>query len=125
MPQAANIAINDSVPVLQTYKPKAVGDLALFQDDTAISIAGRPEIKVSHRPATATAVGRTRLTMKVPVEEDVDGVNTVTRESTVVIDVLTSPDSTLQERKDLRVLASNLLLDDSIIAVVEGGEKVW
>lgn len=125
MPQAGNIAIlKDGVNTV-TFKPKSVAELSVFQDDTSATVSGRPEIKASHRLATDAAPGKTRLVMKVPVEETVDGVVQVTRESTVIVDVLTAPGSTATERSELRVLASNLLLNSIVTAMIEDGERVW
>lgn len=125
MPQASNIAILNGVPATVTFKPKSVGEIAVFQDDSTVSIAGRPECKISHRPATASAAAKTRLVMKVPVEAVVDGTTVVVRENTIIIDVLTSGLSTLAERKDLRTLGASLLSDALVTSVIEGGEKVW
>lgn len=127
MPQASNVAIYEDAAntSLVTFKPKAVSDVAVFQDDTAVLASGRPSIKASHRLVTDTVAGRTRLTLNVPVEELIDGVSVVTRESTVNIDVPTAPGSSAAERTALRILASNLVLSTLAQSMIDDGEKVW
>lgn len=125
MPQAANVVINDGSSDV-TFKPKAVdGGLATFQDDTSSLVSGRPEITASHRLAKSSAPAKTRLVLKVPVEEIVDSVTQVTRESTVIIEVLTSPESSSAERTALRTLAADLLGDAIVASMIDDGERVW
>jgi len=126
MPQAANIVIGeDAIPTNVTFKPKSVGDIAVLQDDLAATIAGRPNVTLSHRLAKGANPAKTRLVITVPVEETVDSVVGVARSNTIIIDVLTSPDSLLAEPSALRYLASNLLLDPTVISMIDDGERVW
>lgn len=126
MPQAQNIAINDgkATPTTITLKPKSVGADTLLKGDAPI-LAGAPSLRLRHRLATASAPANSRMVLQVPVVEDVDGTDKVTRFSTITIECITSPESSAAERKDLRVLASNLLKDATIESMIDDGEQVW
>lgn len=127
MPQASNLVIaKDGIPNNITFSPVSVTDaLATFQDKTATLLAGRGKITLSHRLATSKAAARTRMILKVPVEELVDGVNVVTRESTAIVELITAPGSTASERSELRVLASNALINAVVTTMVDDGEQVF
>lgn len=122
MPQASDITLAVNAGS-QTFKPKSVHPTAIFQDDTAATNAGRPEITCSHRLVTDKVGGRTRLRLTVPVEATIDGNTTVVRENTVFIDIVTAPDSLAQERENLMELSANLLQNLSILSVVKDGEQ--
>lgn len=127
MPQASNLVIaKDSVPNNVTFSPVSVTDnLATFQDKTATLLAGRGKVTASHRMALAKAPARTRIVLKIPVEELVDGVTVVTRESTAIMELITSSASTASERSELRVLASNALQNAIVTTMVDDGEQIF
>jgi len=126
MPSAIDLVIaKDAVPNNVTFEPVSVGDVATYQDKSAALLQGRGQITGSNRLATAKAPARSRFVVKVPVEAVVDGVTVVTHENTIIIEAITSNKSVSVERSELRVLASNLLLNASIISMIDDGEQVF
>lgn len=126
MPQAADLVIaKDAVPNDVTFEPVSVGGVSTFQDKTAALIEGRGAVTASHRLATSKVAGRTRLVLKVPVEDVVDGVTQVVRVNTAILELITSNQSSTAERSELRVLASNLLANASVVTIVDDGEQVF
>jgi hypothetical protein len=126
MPSASAIAIGkDAIPTIQTFDPVSVGNVSTFQDKTAALLEGRASITISHRLATPKVAARTRAVIKVPVEEVVDGVTVVTSVDTAIIELIASNKSVSASRTALRYLVSNLVLDPTLVTVVDDGEQIF
>lgn len=121
--QTITLSIEAGAKVL-TLVPKSVNPIGVFQDNSATTILGRPELTTQHRLANSKVAGRTKLKLKVPVEATIDGVVQVVRENIVLIDVITSPDSTATERNDLMEYTAALLANADIVSMVENGEQM-
>lgn len=135
MPSNAPITINDgaSTPVAHIYSPKQIaGNLAGFQEILSGVPIGYPTLTVSNREPVKGSAGVYRVTMKLVVPKvitttDVTGktVTSVDYSNSAEITMLLSERSTTQERKNLRVLTSNLLVNASPAAVVDNLEFYW
>lgn len=134
MPQNTSITILDgaATPVSQVFSPSAISAaLAEWKNRAQSSLIGQPTItsglRVPNRnaPTYKTTI---KLTLpKVITTTDTTGktVTSVDYTNVVSIDLVCSERSTEQERKDLRVQASNLLKDAIIVAMVDKAEGVW
>lgn len=127
MPAATNIVINDGkpTPMGHTFVPSKVSDLIATYPGPGSTLASRENITVSRREATPSTAGKVKLTLTVPVENTVDGLVVADHQSMVTIEFVVSPKSTSAERKDIRVLAANLLLNATVADVVDNGNGIY
>jgi hypothetical protein len=135
MPSNAPIAIFDgaTTPVSHSFSPKAInGNIASFQEILSGVPIGYPVLTVSNREPVKGSAGVYRVTMKLVVPKvitttDVSGktVTSVDYSNSAEITLLLSERSSTQERKNIRVLASNLLMNASPAAVVDNLEFYW
>lgn len=127
MPQAANIVINDgaSTPVAHTFVPSKVSDLTTSFFGPGTTLAGREKITIVRREATATVAGKVSIKLETPVERVVDGATVVDYVDAGFLEFVVNPKSVKQHRKDLRVLASNLLLNASVAACIDDGDGLF
>lgn len=117
MPSIANVVIQDgaATPVSHTFKPlSVVGNLATWREQTSNGIpVGNNVLTYSVKaPANGSSVYTIQLRLskpKVVSLTDTSGktVNTVLRTDLFDATFKVGADSTTQERKDLRVMASN------------------
>lgn len=63
--------------------------------------------------------------IKVPVVETINGVPTRTGEDTITVNLVSSPRSSTQRRKNLRVMASNLLSKAEVVATMDGNQRFF
>lgn len=127
MPNAANIAINDgeTVPVSHTFVPSKVSDLITTFYGPGLSLSGRESLVITRREPTATVAGKVNLKVVLPTEATVDGAIVVTEQELISIDLVLSPKSVKQKRKNARVLASNLLLNSIVASVVDDFDGIY
>jgi len=121
MPSIANITIKDgaATPVDHVFKPAAVvGALATWREQTSNGIpVGNNVLTYSVKaPASGTGAYTVQLKLtkpKVAQLTDTSGktVNTVIRTDLFDATFKVGSDSTTQERKDLRVMASNAAIN--------------
>jgi hypothetical protein len=135
MPQNTTIVISDgaTTPVAHTFSPSRIdaNNVATFQERVNGVPVGYPTLTWSLRAATTASptfklVGK--LTQpKVITVTDTSGktVTTVDYTNIGTIELVSSQRATLQERKDLRVLLSNLLLNTSIVSSADNLESFW
>lgn len=117
MAAQANLTLADAqgTPVNHTFVASGVSNgVATWFEKTASVIAGYFKITQSMRfPGKATDPVRHQMKLVLPttVTETINGVsyNKVTRQSMVNIEVITAPDATAQEKKDLVKYASTCL----------------
>lgn len=133
MPQAVVLTIGDgeSTPIAHVFTPGAItaGVATFFErKDTLV---GRPQLTVSNRESNGgnpTIKAELRLTQpKVVNVTDTSG-NTVAKVDHTDLGVVTftfAKNSTVQERKNLRVLIANALLDSHNAEVIDQGEQYY
>lgn len=125
--QIANIAIQDgaATPVTHTFAPSKVSDLLATWYGPGLTLTGRESLSVTRREATASVAGKVSIKLVLPIEKTVDGITNVDYSDTVFIECVLAPKSVKQNRKDARVLASNLLKDPQIIAMIDDAEGAF
>lgn len=135
MPQLTTIVLKDgaATPVSHTFSPTGINASGVAQLDERVSGVpiGYPQITWSQRApssgsATYKLTGKLTQPKVVTVTDSTGAVSTVVDHSNLgTIELVVSSKSTKQERTDLRVLVSNLLLDPSIIACVDNLEQLY
>lgn len=139
MPAIAAIAIVDGqgTPVTHTYNPVQSVDPATYQrnGDASVPVVGTEQVTLSLRPGnnTSDAVNRARISLRIPVLETPSGGTPsgyvapprVAYYLQANVDVFLPNRSTPAQRKDLRVLLSNLLLNAQVLAVIDSLEKPY
>lgn len=136
MPQNTSLIIKDgqATPLDHTFLPSRIdsNNIATFTERAASGIpVGQPTITWQVRPsATSSATNKIsgKLTVpKVVTTTDTSGktVTSVDYINLATIELVTSTRSTKQERKDLRVLLSNLLLNTAIASTSDDLESFW
>lgn len=129
MPAITTIAIADgkATPITHTFSPQTTtGTKAEWNNRSAVIPKGYENLQATvvwaSQPSSAH---RAILKMVLPTVEVVNAVNTVTRISGCELTFNFSQNSTAAERKDLRVLARNLLADASVVAMLENIEPAF
>nr|APG77118.1 hypothetical protein [Changjiang levi-like virus 3] len=135
MPANAAITISDgaATPVAHTFSPTKIdaNNIATFQERVSGVPIGYPTITWSVRAPTkgsSTYKVTGKLTQpKVIDVTDTSGksVKTVDYTNLATIELVVSEKSTKQERKDLRTLASNALLNTLLVASADDLESFW
>lgn len=129
MPSLNQIVINDgaSTPVAHTYSPVTTdGQLALLKEKVGLP-KGFPSLTISCRqPVNGNGLYRVRIGLQLPtLVTGADGSSTVAYTRSASLDMVIPDSTTAQERKDLRVLVANLLLNASVTSVIESPEPLW
>lgn len=139
MPAIASISINDgqTTPVSHTYNPVQTIDPATYvrNGDAAVPIVGWEQVTLSlHQGKNVSeAINRAKISLRIPVLEVPDGgtPSGYTAPPKVAyylqanVDLLLPNRSVLSQRKDLRVLLSNLLLNSQVVAMIDSLEKPY
>lgn len=140
MAQAVNIVLADALasPVNHTFIP--IGPMdgydMVFEDQSQASANGYWRIGVSQkRPRQQKVAGgaiRTRVVLMEPVLEAIapaaSGLTqppTVAYTPQVVVEFVVSDRASQQERKHLRKMVANLLVEAQVTAMVENLTPVW
>lgn len=135
MPQNTSITVNDgaTTPVAHVYMPTRIdsNNVATFQERTSGVPIGYPTLTWSLRAATASSptyklIGKITQP-KVVTTTDTSGKSVVSVDYVNLgsIELVTSQKATAQERKDLRVLMSNLLMNANIVVSADNLECFW
>jgi hypothetical protein len=130
MADNAIIAVNDgeSTPVTHSFSPKGIyGEIAKYQNLATSFLEGRETLTVSLKDGGKVQRGETVLHLPRVLDETVNGV-TVSRVAdfaTIRITGLFPPTWEEQDRKNGRVMASNLLLNAIVAAAFDNGEFVY
>lgn len=127
MPAAANIVINDgeSTPVAHTFTPSKISDLVAVMYGPGNTLATRERITLTKRESTATVAGKLSIKLELPVEQTVDGQVILGYQQTAFMEFVVAPKSTKQNRKNTRVLSSNLLNNLLIAQVIDDGDFLF
>lgn len=122
MPALAPIVINDgaTTPVAHTFGPvTSDGQKALLKERIGVPIAF-PGLSTSVRPPVAQGdIYKLTFVLTLPQTVLVDGVTKVDHTLTAEVNLMMSNRSTEQNRKDLRVMVSNLLLNAATVTMIE------
>lgn len=131
MSAIANIVINDgqAAPVAHTFYPQASDPDAIFRESLAgIALVGNGSVKATAKLSQAAeGMNRVRVVLALPALETVTAQNSagytaapkVAYTNQVSVDFILPNRGTAQQRKDLRVLLSNLLANAQIVDMVE------
>lgn len=123
MPQLAAITILDgaATPASHVFAPVTTnGWLSKLAERVGVNPTAFPVITLSVRePASKASAYKVEEKIVVPVMGTVNGVVVKIRESSALVTYLFAPDSTEQERKDIRRYVVNLNSDASVTTMVE------
>lgn len=130
MPQLAAITVNDgkSTPVAHVFAPvKTDGSNAKLANRSATIPQGYEGLELSVRDpgGSKTAAYRVFGSMTLPTVGPVNGTDAVLRASKVDFAFNFSQLSTVQERKDLLAMMSNLFAHATMKVVVENVEPLY
>lgn len=135
MAAIAPITVNDgqATPVAHTFAPISVNPPVYRENgDAAVPLVGEKEIVISLKKASGS-VQRAVVTLRVPVLETQSGSSYSGYEAPPKVayymqanlEFLLPQRSTGAQRKDLRVLAANLLADTQVVSLVEKYEQPY
>lgn len=127
MPQAANMAILDGLatPVSHVFVPSKVSDLVTTFFGPGNTLATRERITITRREATATVAGKVSIKTELPVEMTVDGVVVLNYSQASYQEFVLAPKGSKESRKNVRILASNLLKDPLVATVIDDGDGIF
>lgn len=130
MPAIGTITINDgeTTPVAHVFEPvKIDGNKAYYKCvGSATSPLGYELISIEQiEPKAAGQAYVTRITGYDPVTATVDGNDVVARYNSWELKFNSSSTSTTQERKNDRVMISNLLKDAAVVAALDSLAATW
>lgn len=130
MSAIANIAILDGqgTPATHTFYPVQSDPIALYRENLpALALIGQGTASLEIRSKVHDSLQRIRVVLALPALETATGANAngytaaprVAYTNTATVDFILPARSTAAQRKDLRVLLSNLLLDAQVIDTVD------
>lgn len=130
MSAIANIAILDgqATPVTHTFIPYATSPNPAWREaQSGLALVGQPWIVIVIKPDTGTGLNKVRITMDLPALELITGSNSsgytaapkIAYDNKVVMDFFLPSRGTSAQRKDLRVLTSNLMLNSQVVDIIE------
>lgn len=135
MPQNNTITIKDgaATPVDHVFYPTGIDatNVASFQERVSGVPVGSPSITWRVRgPSSSSPVYKVSGKLSLPKLVTVTGsdgktVSVVDYVSLATVELMLSERSTKQERKDLRVELSNLLINTAIASTVDDLENFW
>lgn len=136
MSAIASITINDgqAVPVAHTFNPVQT-EPATFHENgsSSIPVVGESAVAISLKRGNGDAVNRAKITLRIPVLETTSGGTYAGYEAPpkvayymqANVELLLPNRSTPDQRKDLRVMVSNLLQDLMVSSTVDSLEKPY
>lgn len=130
MAQIASITINDgaTTPLAHLFQPLASRPDAVYREAIAsLPLAGQGVIELVNRSTAAATLQRVRVKLALPALETASGNNAegytaapkVAYTNSAVLDFILPARGTVQQRKDLRVMFSNLLLNAQVVDLVD------
>lgn len=130
MAQIANIAIADgaATPVTHTFIPLASRPDALYREAiSSLPLVGQGVVTLVNRSPANASLQRVRVKLELPALETASGNNAegytaapkVAYVNSVVVDLILPNRGTVQQRKDLRVMLSNLLKDAQVVDLID------
>ena len=129
MAQIANIVIQDgaAAPADHTFVPVATSPKAIYREAiTNLPLVGQGQAMIG-TGVPGAALQRIKVTLALPALETATGANAdgytaapkIAYTNTVQVEFLLPSRGTAQQRKDLRVMLSNLLLDAQVVDSVD------
>lgn len=135
MPQNAQITINDGkpTPVPHVFSPQRIDPvtgIATWNERNTDTMVGNPAISFSMRPDNGkmrTSKGEVKLSLPKVALETINGVTSTKVLDTAIgkIELVIPTNTTAQERKDLRVMLSNALLNATFAQAFDNVENFW
>lgn len=130
MTAIAAITINDgaTTPVAHTFYPVSSTPDASYRENIAgLALVGQGTIKAAIKSDNGNGLNKVRLTIDLPALEVVTGSNSlgysaapkVAYSDKVNVDFILPSRGTGQQRKDLRILLTNLLANAQVIDMIE------
>lgn len=130
MSAIANIAIVDgqATPVTHTFIPFATNPNPSWREaQSGLALVGQPWMVITVKQDTGNGLNKVRVVLDLPALETITGQNAagytaapkVAYDNKVVMDFFLPSRGTAAQRKDLRVLSSNLLLNSQIVDIIE------
>lgn len=136
MSAIANIAIQDgqSSPVTHTYKPIESGINAFLRENvTNVPLVAQGNVRLVTKVSQANPVKRKTLILELPVQEVVTGSNAagysaapkIAHVVRMKVELTCHERATSAERKDVRTLIKNALLDAQVISFFDDLETPY
>lgn len=139
MAAIAPIALVDGqgTPVTHTYNPVMTGEKAMYKrnGDSAVPVVGFESLELGLKDANTSsdAVNRVKITLRIPVLETPTGGTPsgyvapprVAFTLMCNVEFILPNRSTAAQRKDMRILTSNALLNTQVAAVIEALERPY
>lgn len=130
MSAIANIAVLDgqATPVTHTFFPVQSDPDAQYRESQAsLPLIGQGRVSIIFRSKVSDSLQRVRVQLELPALETATSANSsgytaapkVAYTNTMAMDLILPSRSTAAQRKDLRVLASNLLLNAQIVDSID------
>lgn len=130
MPAIGTITVNDgeTTPVAHAFEPvKIDGNRALYRCiGSATTPLGYETLVIEQiEPKSAGQAFVTRITGYDPVTATVDGNDVIARYNSWELKINSSALSTTQERKNDRVMISNVLKDATVVAAIDSLASIY
>lgn len=130
MATRGNIVINDgaATPVAHTFHP--MGKPAGSEHEYYVErVSGKPEFQSEIRVKTQQPVKsgqpyKVSITVIQPKTVNVSGIDTLDRQSRIDLVFTVGGKSVTQDRKDLRVMLTNLLSNAQVVGIVDNLETI-
>lgn len=130
MAQVAPIVIKDgaTTPADHTFSPVATSPDTYYREGiSSLPLVGQGGITIVNRSQANAKLQRVRVKLELPALESIAGNNAagytaapaVAYTNTVMVEFLLPSRGTVQQRKDLRVMLSNLLLNAQVVDTVD------
>jgi hypothetical protein len=132
MPKMQNITLLDgkTTPASHVFTPQRITpqEVAQFRERIAAQLLGQPELSVQLRERN-DGLYAVDLRLVIPTVATVTGPDGIPKKeilysNSAFVQIKVPTQGTTQERKDLRVLLSNALLNADIAAVIDNGEAL-
>lgn len=132
MPTMKNITLLDgkTTPASHVFTPQRIDqqEVAQFRERVAGRLLGQPELSVQLREQK-NGLNAVDLRLALPTVTTVTGDDGIPRSvvaytNSVFVNLKLPMQGSTQERKDLRVMLSNALLNADVAAVIDNGEAV-
>jgi hypothetical protein len=136
MPANSQIILKDgaATPVDHTYLPTKIdaNNVATFQERNSGVPVGYPTLTWSLRAPTTGGAPTYKLIGKLTqpkvittVDQSGKSVTSVDYTNIATVEIVVSNRSTLQERKDIRTLCANMLLNATLASSADNLESFW
>lgn len=130
MSAIANIAIQDgqATPATHTFYPVVSGNDSVWRENqSALPLIGQGTVQQTLKLDSKTGLNRVRLVLDVPALETATAANSqgytaapkVAYSNRVTVEFILPSRGTAAQRKDLRVMLSNLIKDATVVDTID------